>query len=121
MSSETKYGGVHCEKCWLHYEKNAGIHCSNTNCECHSPQQPNEGEKFSAAVCDDGRKSVVITTLTDDTPSNEGSGMEWRKTLIKKWYIYDIERGTPAGAEKDLISFVSIINIFSIVMLSDYK
>lgn len=70
-------------------------------CEENPIEQQKEGEK-----CNRSSYWYSKEDESKNISSNEDSGMEWRETLIKKWYIYDMERATPAGAEKDLISFV---------------
>lgn len=30
----------------------------------------------------------------------------WKDTIVKTWFIYDLTRNTPAGAEKELVAFV---------------
>ena len=32
--------------------------------------------------------------------------MNWKKQFVKKFYIYNLETGTPAGAEKEAVEFI---------------
>lgn len=88
-------------------------HCHNAACKCHNPIPMTEEKK----CCETPRKTTSVSTRKGRRAICNNCGApwshqptteeySWQKDFAGKFYVYDLEEKTPAGAEKRAIAFI---------------
>lgn len=87
------YSARCCSKCYTEHE-NFPNGCINSDCECHQPDTSVQGERISTP---DGGWAPAPDTR------------EWEERFVKRFYVYNLEKDTPAGAEKEAVEFITTL------------